>query len=366
MLLVSFLLGCSDRLAEEGPAEASPTADPVRAARAEAPESPGAQEAQEDSAPAPRPPALLFDETVLDFGEVLDVEDLRAAFSFMNVGDEPLVIGELDPSCGCTTLALERREYGPGEVGSIEVVWDTIGWGRQQKTIEVHSNAAGAPVTLLTIEATIRPFATTEPAVLDFGPSDNREERRMRFELRCEDPNFQISEVASPVPELELVVLEPPQAGRAVLEAIRRPTTRVGSFLPTLDVVLLGVPAGYAGNVRHTAQVKTRANLYRELLVEPPLVSVGRVLPGAEVELRVTLTRPAGGAFSVLGASLRGAGLEGLRVEPRPLEGGAGFTLVITGAAGAVEGPLRGSLVLETDLPGEPARTVPVMGMIAR
>lgn len=357
ILCASLLLGCSDPASDTRSGSASPPRE-RESAQSPAPDpDPPAEE---------RPPAILFDGAAHDFGAVLDVEDLRHSFSFMNTGDRPLVLGELKPSCGCTALELDRDEYGPGEVGAIDVVWDTIGWGRQQKTIEVHSNADGQPMTLLTIAATIEPFVRTEPALLDFGASDNTEERRLRFELRCLDPNFQIESVGSPLAEIGLFVLEPPRDGRAVLEAVRSPTNRVGTFLPALEVVVVGRPDGYAEDVRHRAEVKTRANLYRELLVEPALVSVGRVPPGGPVECRVRVSRPKGGPFNLLAARVEGAATEELQVAVEPAGPAESFELVVTGPIGAVEGPVRGTLVLETDLAGEPSRSVPVMGMVAR
>ena len=62
-------------------------------------------------------------------------------FAFTNTGRAPLKITKIKSTCGCTVTQLEKREYVPGESGTIKVTYTapkaTI---TTQKHIYVSSN----------------------------------------------------------------------------------------------------------------------------------------------------------------------------------------------------------------------------------
>ena len=361
LLVAASTLSCSKEEEQRSVAGGEPTSPP-----ADSPEV-HPEEPFEDPAPADRPPEILFDVTRHDFGAVSDVESPSFSFSFMNVGDETLTITEIDASCGCTPTVLEQKEYAPGEVGEIGVSWDFIGWGPQQKTIDVHSNSANTPVVVLTVAADISPFVTTSPPTIDFGAVRNAEERRLEFELRCQDPVFSVVDIRPPSDQVEMRLLGEPRDGVARMEAILHPSTRTGTFVPSVAVTVRGRPPGYDHDVEHEATVKARANLYRELLAEPAFFSMGRVRPGARFEKRVRLSRPDADSFSILDARITNAGIAGLEVEVLPVSGtAAAYDLVVSGTAGSTEQKFNATLVLTTDVPEESTRNVSIMGAVGR
>ncbi len=84
-----------------------------------------------------------------DFGTVRHGEQLVHTFRYRNTGDAPLVIHSASADCGCTVPEFDGRPLGPGEEGSLRVVFDTRGFrGRQVKTINLFTNADNALVTL--------------------------------------------------------------------------------------------------------------------------------------------------------------------------------------------------------------------------
>ena len=44
---------------------------------------------------------------------------VNAVFAFENIGDKAFTITEVKSSCGCTTAALGKKTYAPGESGEI-------------------------------------------------------------------------------------------------------------------------------------------------------------------------------------------------------------------------------------------------------
>jgi hypothetical protein len=84
-----------------------------------------------------------------------------AKYRFTNAGDYPVTILEVQPSCGCTTVQLAKKEYGPGESGELAARFDIAGHsGRQEKSIAVLTkDTINQPITLrllITIPEAVR------------------------------------------------------------------------------------------------------------------------------------------------------------------------------------------------------------------
>ncbi|MES2794284.1 MAG: DUF1573 domain-containing protein [Planctomycetota bacterium] len=65
----------------------------------------------------PELPSLVFDQYLLDLGQVAQAEEVFGYFFFKNTSTQPLTITSLEPSCGCLLPRLNKKVYGPGESG---------------------------------------------------------------------------------------------------------------------------------------------------------------------------------------------------------------------------------------------------------
>jgi uncharacterized cupredoxin-like copper-binding protein len=85
-----------------------------------------------------------------DFGTVKQGEKVAHDFTFKNTGTQPLIISDVQASCGCTTPDYTKTPVNPGEEGVIKVVYNTSGQGEgaKHKTVSVTSNAAEPQITL--------------------------------------------------------------------------------------------------------------------------------------------------------------------------------------------------------------------------
>ncbi len=84
---------------------------------------------------------IQFEKTVHDFGTIHEGEVVTYRFKFKNVGDKPLIISKVKPSCGCTASDYSKDPVPPGEEGYIEVSFNSTGRiGKQNKTVEVFAN----------------------------------------------------------------------------------------------------------------------------------------------------------------------------------------------------------------------------------
>ncbi len=99
---------------------------------------------------------LNWEKRTLEFKPDLGTEHLDARFKFKNVSNSSVTIVEVKPSCGCTTTALSKKTYEPGEEGEISANFH-VGemTGIQEKHIIVKTDAAEDPMTQLTIKADI-------------------------------------------------------------------------------------------------------------------------------------------------------------------------------------------------------------------
>ena len=83
-------------------------------------------------------------DNTIDYGKVTKEEDsgLRV-FEFTNTGDAPLIITNVQSSCGCTVPSKPTEPIQPGKTGKIEVKYN-MNPGPIRKTITVESNAVNA------------------------------------------------------------------------------------------------------------------------------------------------------------------------------------------------------------------------------
>lgn len=95
-------------------------------------------------------PKIEFDSTIYHFGEIAIGSKVKHTFKFSNTGSAPLVITDVKPSCGCTSLKDWPKEpIQPGENGQISVEFNSDGFpGDISKSIMVHTNAVPKDVFL--------------------------------------------------------------------------------------------------------------------------------------------------------------------------------------------------------------------------
>ncbi|MBP6557749.1 MAG: DUF1573 domain-containing protein [Flavobacterium sp.] len=80
-------------------------------------------------------------DNTIDYGKVTKEEDNGVrVFEFTNTGTAPLIITNVQSSCGCTVPSKPTEPIAPGKTGKIEVKYN-MNPGPIRKTITVESNA---------------------------------------------------------------------------------------------------------------------------------------------------------------------------------------------------------------------------------
>ena len=158
--------GCTDSDSAERPLaeiESSPSAG------AFAPDRDLPRERSERRLPT-RPAEIEFEDSVFDFGNVVQGEEIRHIYRFRNVGDAPLRIRRVKASCGCAIPMHSNDLVPPGEEGTIELLLRSASvFGDIRKTIDVTTEPATAEPVQLVVRGTVEIEFLLSPAQTHLG-----------------------------------------------------------------------------------------------------------------------------------------------------------------------------------------------------
>ena len=91
-----------------------------------------------------------FNEEKHDFWKVPQGTPVTTVFEFTNIGQDPLIITDVRPTCGCTIADFTKTPVKNGEKGMIKITYNAAFAAPFTKTIVVTSNAS-TPVKNLII-----------------------------------------------------------------------------------------------------------------------------------------------------------------------------------------------------------------------
>lgn len=102
-------------------------------------------------------PVITFKTKTHDFGDITQGDKVEYTFHFANTGNEPLIITNVQVTCGCTTpKGWPREPVAPGGEGDITVSFNTQGKsGKQNKPVTVVSNAVNPEGNQISFTANI-------------------------------------------------------------------------------------------------------------------------------------------------------------------------------------------------------------------
>lgn len=95
-----------------------------------------------------------FKEETWDFGTIPQGIPVKHQFTFTNTGKAPIVIQNVQASCGCTTPTWPKEPILPGKSETIEVQYNAASIGGFNKSITITSNAS-TPTKMLYIKGTV-------------------------------------------------------------------------------------------------------------------------------------------------------------------------------------------------------------------
>lgn len=110
-------------------------------------------------------PTISWVETTHDFGQIKeDGGEKTWSFEFVNTGNEPLMLQNVKPSCGCTAVDYTKTPVEPGQKGYVKASYNpkNRGFGKFNKSITVTTNESQPVSYLRIVGEAINPNAGTE------------------------------------------------------------------------------------------------------------------------------------------------------------------------------------------------------------
>lgn len=90
-------------------------------------------------------PVITWASATHDFGDIHQGDKVEHTYTFTNTGSEPLIITNVQVTCGCTTpKGWPKDPIPPGGKGEITVGFSSAGKiGKQNKVVTIISNSVG-------------------------------------------------------------------------------------------------------------------------------------------------------------------------------------------------------------------------------
>lgn len=125
---------------------------------------------------------IKFPTQVCNYGTLQKNDDGNRIFKFYNVGNEPLIIVNVNTSCGCLVGSWPHDPIAPGDSGIIKANYSTDRIGAFSKTLTLTSNSEKTPTTILKIYGIVWEHFTTikfETEEIDVGTIRFGEEKKL-------------------------------------------------------------------------------------------------------------------------------------------------------------------------------------------
>lgn len=107
-------------------------------------------------------PVLQFKTTSHNFGKIKEEDGpVSYTFTFKNAGNKPLILTNVQPSCGCTVADWSKEEIQPNGEGYVKATYDVVRRpGTFHKSITIYSNT-DPNVSLITFSGDVIPKPKT-------------------------------------------------------------------------------------------------------------------------------------------------------------------------------------------------------------
>ena len=84
-----------------------------------------------------------------DFGEINRGKKVERSVVIKNVGNQPLELGRIDVSCGCTGTVASTTTIAPGKTGEVLITFNSANFsGKIHKSVTINSNAPDSPAII--------------------------------------------------------------------------------------------------------------------------------------------------------------------------------------------------------------------------
>jgi Protein of unknown function (DUF1573) len=141
------------------------------------PENDNASPLQPKMATTTSSPKIQVENHVHNFGNIGPNSRNTCQYNFKNIGDAKLIIKKIRSTCGCTVPKLKKKEYLPGENGTINVTFkSSTRKGAVTKHLYIESNDPKNPKYQLDIKAKVKLSIEVTPNIIDLSLDKDAEQ----------------------------------------------------------------------------------------------------------------------------------------------------------------------------------------------
>lgn len=306
-------------------------------------------------------PGVAVDEWFHQFGRFEQGNLARYTFKVRSVGNAPLRIERVKPSCGCLVTAAEGQAVPPGSETFVTVELDTRELdGAVTKSVTLYTNDPARPTVELVLAGEVHSDVVLEPPVLYFGRVRAGKATRRQVQVKVDRPAPGQQAAKAPAPVLITAVDPPPRPLTATLEA-----TADGGQAVVVEVAADATLGHFSRKVTlHTTSAReptitfdVLGSVEGDIALTPSALSFGATPAGGgrvrEVWIRNRGARPV--AVTVVGVPE-----DVLGYELKPLHVGSEYLLRVWLRDDAPAGTIDRQIDIFTDHPDAPKLVVPV------
>lgn len=310
-----------------------------------------------------------------DFGVIPDTGQVRCTFSFTNVGNDMLIISQIDSECGCTVPELDIRDYLPGESGTIEVRFDPKERpGKHHKNITVKSNDVSNPERKLGISVEVLQAVRLSTPSIALGRLVYGKGATGEVTLSSDRSVFNIKSVHIGGPHVtsEIVKREvaPDAAGKPVTSITVRFTVDPAAPKGILDRQITFMTElsdlDGKGTVEHMVRHHINGHIAGQLQVTPDRFTIGTLGPGEAFDREVRVYSLLDKPFNIVGVRIDSQSTARVEVSQEFIEVAANKIPVIRlqGTTPQEKGAFNGVVYLTTDIPDEKELEIRFFGVV--
>ena len=130
-----------------------------------------------------------FKTETIDLGKIVQGNPTTAVFSVANIGTEPLIIEQANPTCGCTISDYTKEPITNGKSGTIKATYNAANVGVFEKHLTVKF-AGVDEVKSITIKGEVTPkpaAAAADAAVPATKPADTEKAKSATAPVKADD-----------------------------------------------------------------------------------------------------------------------------------------------------------------------------------
>jgi hypothetical protein len=341
---------------------------------------PGQQPSEFTKGPAPK---IIFDQSVLDLGNILDDAITERATSFRNAGEGDLIITSVHSTCGCTVGRIGRTEVSaekmgnirevvkPGESMELVVKFNPNGKrDAQSQRVTLTTNDPTQPQAVVEVRAFVEPVVRVEPMIVNLGETAKGEMQSQIVTVIGRTPDFEIERIT--INGADFVT------GRVL--STSDVTSPDGRFERHIDVELIvdgtGKPQPVRGMVtirtsderRRLVSVQVMGTILGDLALEGESLRFGVVGPSLVYDRTVKLRTRSGKPFKIVSIEEVGSNNEfksSWATAPADKGPQKEYQVKFTMPTNGRPGGFRGSYIVNTDVPDEEKIEIVYYGVVA-